>query len=155
MCGSFFLKIRSLSPKLPPWMDQAVSPSKNASLSSQPLKIQPRKLKKCASHIYISRLIKVLQNSKSSPATLNQTEQRSSDRVLPDPVTTISDFKTMVSPPKRYQNPHMLDINRTHNQKPLQEDITSPLALELYGSHTSQKQVNYTSLSVFSYSFPH
>ncbi|VVA95388.1 unnamed protein product [Arabis nemorensis] len=141
---------KPLSVKLPPWMDQAVSPSKNASVLNEPLRIQPRKLKKCASHIYISRLIKVLQNSKSSPATLQQIEQRSSEmseRILPDPVTTISDFKTMVSPPKRYQNPYMLDLHRTYNAKPVQEDIT-PIALELYGPNTSQKQgYDFLSLS--------
>lgn len=127
-------------------MGQAVSPSKNASLLSEPLRVQPRKLKKCASHIYISRLIKVLQNSKSSPTTLDQIEQRSSEmseRGLPDPVTTITDFKSMVSPSNRYQNPHLLDLHRTHNPKPVQEDMTQ-LALELFGpNHTSQKQVKY------------
>ncbi|XP_010416468.1 PREDICTED: uncharacterized protein LOC104702318 isoform X2 [Camelina sativa] len=130
------------STKLPPWMDQAASPSKTASLLSEPLRVQPRKLKRCASHIYISRLIKVLQTSKSNPTTLNQIEQRTSDmseRRLPDPVTSISDFKTMVSPAKRYQNPHLLDIHRTHNSKPVPEDRTQ-LALDLNGSHTSQKQ---------------
>ncbi|XP_010428609.1 PREDICTED: uncharacterized protein LOC104713225 isoform X2 [Camelina sativa] len=130
------------STKLPPWMDQAASPSRTASLLSEPLRVQPRKLKRCASHIYISRLIKVLQTSKSSPTSLNQIEQRPSEmseRRLPDPVTSISDFKTMVSPAKRYQNPHLLDIHRTHNSKPVEEDRTQ-LALDLNGSHTSQKQ---------------
>lgn len=143
-----FLPIRSSSTKLPPWMGQAVSPSNSASLLSEPLRVQPRKLKRCASHIYISRLIKVLQTSKSSPTTLNQSEQRSfemSERRLPDSVITINDFRTMVSPAKRYQNPNLLDIHRTHNPKPVQEDM-SKLALELYGPHTSQKQVIYTSL---------
>ncbi|XP_020891403.1 uncharacterized protein LOC9325103 isoform X2 [Arabidopsis lyrata subsp. lyrata] len=140
----------SSSTKLPPWMGQAVSPSNSASLLSEPLRVQPRKLKRCASHIYISRLIKVLQTSKSSPTTLNQSEQRSfemSERRLPDSVITINDFKTMVSPAKRYQNPHLLDIHRTHNPKPVQEDMTK-LALELYGPHTSQKQsFDFLSLS--------
>lgn len=145
-----FLSIRPSSTKLPPWMGQAVSPSKTASPLSEPLRVQPRKLKRCASHIYISRLIKVLQTSKSSPTTLNQIEQRSSEmseRRLPDPVITISDFKKMVSPAKRYQNPHLLDIHRTHNPKPVQEDMTQ-LALELYGPHTSQKQVIYITVLI-------
>ncbi|KAG7587172.1 hypothetical protein ISN45_Aa02g024000 [Arabidopsis thaliana x Arabidopsis arenosa] len=141
---------KSSSTKLPPWMGQAVSPSNSASLLSEPLRVQPRKLKRCASHIYISRLIKVLQTSKSSPTTLNQNEQRSSEmseRRLPDSVITINDFKTMVSPAKRYQNPHLLDIHRTHNVKLVQEDMTK-LALELYGPHTSQKQsFDFLSLS--------
>ncbi|XP_010471699.1 PREDICTED: uncharacterized protein LOC104751451 isoform X2 [Camelina sativa] len=130
------------STKLPPWMDQAASPSRSASLLSEPLRVQTRKLKRCASHVYISRLIKVLQTSKSSPTTLNQIELRSSDmseRRLPDPVTSISDFKTMLSPAKRCQNPHLLDIHRTHNSKPVPEDRTQ-LALDLNGPHTSQKQ---------------
>lgn len=129
-------------------MGQAASTSKTASILSEPLSVQPRKLKKCASHIYISRLIKVLQTSKTSPTTLNQNEQRTSEvseSRLPDhTVTTINDFKTMVSPAKMYQNPHLLDIHRTHNSKPVQEDITQ-LALELYGPQTSQKQVIYIS----------
>lgn len=139
------------STKLPPWMGQAVSPSNTASLlNCEPLRVQPRKLKRCASHIYISRLIKVLQTSKSSLATLNQNEQRSSEmseRRLPDSVITINDFKAIVSPPKRYQNPHLLDMHRAHNPKPVQEDMTK-LALELYGPHTSQKQsFDFLSLS--------
>ncbi|XP_023643460.1 uncharacterized protein LOC17894047 isoform X2 [Capsella rubella] len=132
------------STKLPPWMGQAASPSRTASLLSEPLRVQPRKLKKCASHIYISRLIKVLQTSKSSPTTLNQIEQRSSEmseRRLPDPVKTISDFKTKESPAKRYQTPHLrlLELHRTHNPKPMPEDRTQ-LALDLNGPQTSQKQ---------------
>ncbi|CAE5964261.1 unnamed protein product [Arabidopsis arenosa] len=141
---------KSSSTKLPPWMGQAVSPSNSASFLSEPLRAQPRKLKRCASHIYISRLIKVLQTNKSSPTTLNQNEQRSSEmseRRIPDTVITINDFKTMVSPAKRYQNPHLLDIHRTHNPKPVQEDMTK-LALELYGPHTSQKpSFDFLSLS--------
>ncbi|CAL9240792.1 unnamed protein product [Arabidopsis halleri] len=147
--GAQVLSKSSLT-KLPPWMGQAVSPSNSASLLSEPLRAQPRKLKRCASHIYISRLIKVLQTSKSSPTTLNQNEQRSSEmseRRLPDSVIAINDFKTRVSPAKRYQNPHLLDIHRTHNPKPVQEDMTK-LALELYGPHTSQKQsFDFLSLS--------
>ncbi|KAG7590261.1 hypothetical protein ISN44_As07g024450 [Arabidopsis suecica] len=141
---------KSSSTKLPPWMGQAVSPSNSSSFLSEPLRAQPRKLKRCASHIYISRLIKVLQTSKSSPTTLNQNEQRSSEmseRRIPDSVITINDFKTIVSPAKRFQNPHLLDIRRTHNPKPVQEDMTK-LALELYGPHTSQKQsFDFLSLS--------
>ncbi|KAL1188747.1 hypothetical protein V5N11_019087 [Cardamine amara subsp. amara] len=126
------------STQLPPWMGQAASTSKTPSILSEPLRVQPRKLKKCASHIYISRLIKVLQTSKTSPVKLNQNEQRSSqmsESRLPDPVTTISDFKTMVSSAKMYQNPHLLDIHRTYNTKPMQEDMN-----QLYGPQTSQKQ---------------
>lgn len=140
---------KSSSTKLPPWMmgTQATCTSKTVSLLSEPLRVQPRKLKKCASHIYICRLIKVLQTSKNSLTTLNQTEPSSSEmseRRLPDPVTTIisDDFKTMVSSSTRYQNPHLLDmLHRTHNPKPVQEDMTQ-LGLEHYGPpHTSQKQV--------------
>ncbi|CAH2067457.1 unnamed protein product [Thlaspi arvense] len=143
----------SSSTKLPPWMGQAVSPSKNASLLSEPLRVQPRKLKKCASHIYISRLIKTLQNSKSSPATLiNQIEQRSSEtsqRGLSDPVTTVNDFESMVSPSKRYQTPHLLDLHKSYIAKPVQEDMTQ-LALELYGPHTSSQKQSYNFLSLSS-----
>ncbi|CAA7042599.1 unnamed protein product [Microthlaspi erraticum] len=136
------------STKLPPWMGQAVSPSKNASslVTEQPLRVQPRKLKKCASHIYISRLIKVLQTSS------NQKEQRSSETSqpkLPDPVTTtISDFKSMASPSKKYQNPHLLDLHKAQNPKPAQEDMTK-LALDLYGPQASHKQ-SYDFLSLSS-----
>uniref|UniRef100_A0A1J3F813 Uncharacterized protein n=1 Tax=Noccaea caerulescens TaxID=107243 RepID=A0A1J3F813_NOCCA len=142
----------SSSTKLPPWMGQAVSPSNNASslVTEQPLRIQPRKLKKCASHIYISRLIKELQTSTKSSS--NQNEQRSSEtsqRKLPDPVTTtISDFKSMASPSKRYQNPHLFDLHKAHNPKPSQEDMAK-LALDLYGPQASHKQ-NYDFLSLSS-----
>ncbi|CAF2065050.1 unnamed protein product [Brassica napus] len=126
------------STKLPHWMmGQAVSHTKNASLLSEPLKVRPRKLKRCASHIYICRLIKALQTSESSPvALLNQTEERS--------------LKTSS---KRYQNPHLLDLGKTHNPKPVQENMTQ-LDLELYAPHTTQKQ-NYDFLSLSSQShFP-
>ncbi|XP_024008965.1 uncharacterized protein LOC18009086 isoform X2 [Eutrema salsugineum] len=146
-CGSHVLSKPS-STKLPPWMGQAVSPSKNASLLNEPLRVQPRKLKKCASHVYISRLIKALQTSKS-----NQIEQRSSEMLqpcgLPDPVTPINDFKSMVSPSQRYQYPHPLDLHKTHNPKPVQEDMTQ-LALELYGPHTSSQKQSYNFLSLSS-----
>ncbi|KAF8080391.1 hypothetical protein N665_0949s0013 [Sinapis alba] len=127
------------STKLPPWMGQAVSPTKNAS----PLSIRPRKLKKCASHIYICRLIKALQS--------NQTEQRSLDMSqcrLPDPVTTSSDFKSKIVPSNRFENPHLFDLHKTHDPKPVQEDKTQ-LSLELYGPHTTQKQ-SYDFLSLSS-----
>lgn len=126
-------------------MGQAVSPSKNASshVTEPPLRVQPRKLKRCASHIYISRLIKELQTSTKSSS--NQNEQRSSEtsqRKLPDPVTTtISDFKSMAFPSKSYQNPHLFDLHKAHNPKPSQEDMAK-LALELYGPQTSHKQVH-------------
>lgn len=108
-------------------MGQAVFHTKNASLLIEPLKVRPRKLKRCASHIYICRLIKALQTSESSPvALLNQTEERS--------------LKTSS---KRYQNPHLLDLGKTHNPKPVQENMTQ-LDLELYAPHTTQKQVTYT-----------
>ncbi|CAN7054666.1 unnamed protein product [Brassica rapa subsp. trilocularis] len=126
------------STKLPHWMmGQAVSPTKNASLLSEQLRVRTRKFKKCASHIYICRLIKALQTSKSSPvALLNQTEERS--------------LKTSS---KRYQNPHLLDLGKTHNPKPVQENMTQ-LGLELYAPHTTQKQ-NYDFLSLLSQSrFP-
>ncbi|WZY76969.1 hypothetical protein YC2023_023353 [Brassica napus] len=125
---------RPSSTKLPPWMGQALSsPTKNAS----PLSVRPRKLKRCASHIYICQLIKALQTRES-----NQTEQRSSETPqyrLPDPVTTTSDFKTNVAPSIRYQNPHLIDLYKTCNPKPVQEDQTQ-LSLELYGPKTTQKQ---------------
>ncbi|CAN6938635.1 unnamed protein product [Brassica oleracea] len=126
------------STKLPHWMmGQAVFHTKNASLLIEPLKVRPRKLKRCASHIYICRLIKALQTSESSPvALLNQTEERS--------------LKTSS---KRYQNPHLLDLGKTHNPKPVQENMTQ-LDLELYAPHTTQKQ-NYDFLSLSSHShFP-
>ena len=112
-------------------MGQAVSPTKNASLLSEPLRVRTRKFKKCASHIYICRLIKALQTSKSSPvALLNQTEERS--------------LKTSS---KRYQNPHLLDLGKKHNPKLVQENMTQ-LGLELYAPHTTQKQVNIYILTV-------
>ncbi|KAL0801935.1 hypothetical protein Bca101_057111 [Brassica carinata] len=129
------------STKLPHWMiGQAVSPTKNASLLSEPLRVRPRNLKRCASHFYICRLIKLLQSSKSSPvALLNQTEERSlemSQCRLPDPVTIISDFNTMVAPSKSYQS-----------SKLVQENMTQ-LSLELYAPHIAQKQnCDFLSLS--------
>ncbi|XP_013621243.1 PREDICTED: uncharacterized protein LOC106327602 [Brassica oleracea var. oleracea] len=125
---------RPSSTKLPPWMGQALSsPTKNAS----PLSVRPRKLKRCASHIYICQLIKALQTRES-----NQTEQRSSETPqyrVPDPVTTTSDFKSNVAPSIRCQNPHLIDLYKTCNPKPVQED-QAQLSLELYGPKTTQKQ---------------
>ncbi|KAG2281863.1 hypothetical protein Bca52824_053083 [Brassica carinata] len=96
---------------LPPWMGQAVSSTKNAS----PLSVRPRKLKRCASHIYICRLIKALQ-----------TEQRSSETSqcrVPDPVATINDLNSKIAPTNRFEN-HMFDLHKTHDPKPVQEDNT-------------------------------
>ncbi|KAG2313379.1 hypothetical protein Bca52824_024936 [Brassica carinata] len=121
---------------LPPWMGQAVSSTKNAS----PLSVRPRKLKRCASHIYICRLIKALQ-----------TEQRSSETSqcrVPDPVATINDLNSKIAPTNRFENPHMFDLHKTHDPKPVQEDNTQ-LSLELYGPHTTQKQ-SYDFLSLSS-----
>lgn len=122
-------------------MGQALSsPTKNAS----PLSVRPRKLKRCASHIYICQLIKALQTRES-----NQTEQRSSETPqyrVPDPVTTTSDFKSNVAPSIRCQNPHLIDLYKTCNPKPVQED-QAQLSLELYGPKTTQKQVAF--LTVF------
>ncbi|XP_056847000.1 uncharacterized protein LOC108834832 isoform X2 [Raphanus sativus] len=129
------------STKLPHWMmGQALSLTKNASLLCEPLSVRPRKFKRCASHIYICRLIKALQRSKSSPvALLNQTEERSlemSQCRLPDPVTTISDFKTMVPPSKRYQSP-----------KPVEENMTQlGLDLSLSSSGATQSHLPFTNL---------
>ncbi|CAH8284839.1 unnamed protein product [Eruca vesicaria subsp. sativa] len=126
------------STKLPPWMGQAVSHTKNAS----PFSVRPRKFKKCATHIYICHLIKALQTSKS-----NQAEQRPSEVSqcrLPDP----SDFKTKVAPSIRYQNQHLIDLHKTYSPTPVEEDKTQ-LSLELYGPHTTQKQ-SYDFLSLSS-----
>lgn len=126
-------------------MGQALSsPTKNAS----PLSVRPRKLKRCASHIYICQLIKALQTRES-----NQTEQRSSETPqyrVPDPVTTTSDFKSNVAPSIRCQNPHLIDLYKTCNPKPVQED-QAQLSLELYGPKTTQKQVAF--LTAFFLSF--
>ncbi|CAH8386292.1 unnamed protein product [Eruca vesicaria subsp. sativa] len=130
------------SSKLPHWMAQAASPTNNASLLSETLRVLPRKLKRCASHIYICRLIKTLQTSKSTNlVALNQTEERSSEMSqcsFPDPVAT------MFAPTKRYQNPHLLDLGKTHNPKQVQENMTQ-LGLELYAPHTTQKQMQQMS----------
>ncbi|CAN8240080.1 unnamed protein product [Cochlearia groenlandica] len=146
--GSHGLSKPSSTTYLPHWMGQAVvSTSKNASHSSEPVRVKPRKLKKCASHIYISHLIKALQNNKSSH--INQNHQRSSsEHVLLDPKTTITDLKTMVTPSQRHQNMRILDINRTHCTKPMQEDMNK-LSFDLYGPHTSHNQ-NYDFLTLAS-----
>lgn len=135
------MNAQTVSTKLPHWMmGQALSLTKNASLLSEPLRVRPRKLKRCASHIYICRLIKALQTSKSSPvALLSQTEERSlemSQCRLPDPVTTISDFKTMVPPSKTYQSP-----------KPVEENMTQlGLDLSLSSSGAAQSHLPFTNL---------
>ncbi|KAJ0231606.1 hypothetical protein HA466_0297320 [Hirschfeldia incana] len=136
------IQSRPSSTNLPPWMGQAVSSTKNAS----PLSVRPRKLKRCASHIYICHLIKALQSSKS-----NLTELRSSDMSqwrVPNPVTTTtSDFKSKFAPTNRFQNPHLIDFHTTCNPKLVEEDKTQ-LSLELYGPHTTQKQIyDFLSLS--------
>ncbi|XP_010540178.1 PREDICTED: uncharacterized protein LOC104814031 [Tarenaya hassleriana] len=92
--------------KVPPWMSgSASSPSKKASFRSDPLRVQPKKLKRCASHIYISRLIRVLQAS-TSPRALHQNEP------IPSEVSV-----------RRYPNVHPLDNGRTQKTK-LARDMT-------------------------------